>query len=73
MTEQPPDYNKYAYAIAHGDKDRGVLYWCGWDTKTKEHRFDRDVKQAIKFCTRDDAERAGVGLTKGVVFLEVER
>ena len=73
MSDKAPELNKYAYVIAHGDKDRGVLYWCGWDTNRKDHRFDRDVAQAVKFCTRDDAQRAGVGLTKGVVFVEVER
>lgn len=55
-----------AWVILHGDTDVADLYWCGFDGKTREHRFERDSANAIKFVTQEDAISAGVGLTKGI-------
>jgi hypothetical protein len=61
-----------AAVILHGDTERGDLYWCGYDRTRKDHKFSRNPNHAIKFLTRRDAERAGVGLTKGVRIEERE-
>jgi len=62
------------WAIKHGDPETGGrLYWCGYDRNStpKDHRWDADVKKAIRFCRREDAERAGVGVAHGVLLVEV--
>jgi hypothetical protein len=59
--------------LLHGDKDRGDLYWCGYDRTAKDHIFDRDVSKAIGFASADDALRAGLGLSKGTHVRIVER
>jgi hypothetical protein len=60
------DNSSPAWVILHGDTDVADLYWCGFDGATREHRFERDKTNAIKFVTEQDALRAGVGLTKGI-------
>jgi len=59
------------WTIAHGDPDvTGVIFWCGYSSALKEHVFDRNQEKAIKFLDEGSARSAGVGLTKGVKFIE---
>lgn len=63
---------KYCWVILSGDRERGDLYWSGFDREQRDHIFSRDKNDAVKFATEKDAHRAGVGPTKGIRVKQIE-
>lgn len=50
------------WVLINGDPDVcGVIYWCGYDARMKDHTWDRDKSKAVRFAREIDATRAGVG------------
>lgn len=58
------------WVIAHGDPEVRC-FWSGYKPEHKDHFFDRDPKNAIRFCRAQDAANAGVHLTKGIRIIEM--
>jgi hypothetical protein len=56
----------------NGDPEAPGWLWSGYVSKHKDHNFSRDQNEAIRFCREEDARKAGVGLTKGVRYAQID-
>lgn len=61
------------WIIEHGDRDRPGQFWTGYIGGTvKDHTWSRDRDKAIRFCRREDCERAGLNIERyKPLFVEV--
>jgi hypothetical protein len=58
------------WVIAHGDPEVRI-FWAGYKSEHKDHFFNPNPKNAIKFFDQVSAENAGVHLTKGIKVVEI--
>lgn len=54
------------WLIEHGDPEAVCKYWAGYHSSSKDHTWTNDKAKAIRFCRREDAERAGLRTAKGI-------